>query len=99
PPPALPAGAALDRRGPEARLPDPLELGQEFFRWEFATAVAGSILGINPFGQPDVQAAKDKTNEVLAGGDVALEPEGSIDELLQDVEPPDYVCIQAFVDP
>ena len=39
---------------------------QEFFRWEFATAVAGSILGINPFDQPDVQAAKDKTNEVLA---------------------------------
>ena len=52
------------------RLPDPLELGQEFFRWEFATAVAGSILGINPFDQPDVQAAKDRTNEVLAAGDV-----------------------------
>jgi transaldolase/glucose-6-phosphate isomerase len=33
-------------------------LGQEFFRWEFATAVAGSIMGINPFNQPDVEAAK-----------------------------------------
>jgi len=37
---------------------DALSLGQEFFRWEFATAVAGSILGINPFDQPDVEAAK-----------------------------------------
>ena len=50
--------------------------GQEFFRWEFATAVAGSILGINPFDQPDVQAAKDKTNEVLVAGEAPLEPQG-----------------------
>ena len=64
------------------------ELGQEFFRWEFATAVAGSMLAINPFDQPDVQAAKDKTNEVLAGGDVTLEHESSIDELLAGAAPP-----------
>ena len=76
-----------DRQGHEVRLSDPYELGQEFFRWEFATAVAGSILGINPFDQPDVQAAKDKTNEVLASGDVELEPEGSLDELLAGAEP------------
>ena len=57
-----------DRQAPEVRLPSPYELGQEFFRWEFATAVAGSILGINAFDQPNVQAAKDKTNEVLAEG-------------------------------
>ena len=81
------------------RLPDPYELGQEFFRWEFATAVAGSILGINPFDQPDVQAAKDRTNEVLAAGDVALEPESSPDELFAQAQPGDYVCIQAFVNP
>jgi len=99
PAPGVAARGALDRQEHEVRLPDPLELGQEFFRWEFATAVAGSLLGINPFDQPDVQAAKDKTNEVLAGGDVTLEPEGSIEELLVGVEPPDYVCIQAFVDP
>ena len=55
-----------DRQAPEVRLPGPYELGQEFYRWEFATAVAGSILEINPFDQPNVQAAKDKTNEVLA---------------------------------
>jgi hypothetical protein len=98
PAPGVPGGAP-DRQEQQVRLPDPVELAQEFFRWEFATAVAGSILGINPFDQPDVQAAKDKTNEVLAGGDVTLEPEGSIEELLEGVTPPDYVCIQAFVEP
>jgi transaldolase / glucose-6-phosphate isomerase len=41
-------------------------LGQEFFRFEMATAVAGSILGINPFNQPDVEDAKIKTRELTA---------------------------------
>jgi glucose-6-phosphate isomerase len=88
-----------DRQAHDVRLADAYELGQEFFRWEFAVAVAGSILEINPFDQPDVQAAKDKTSEVLRGGDVRLEPEGSLDELLAAAKPPDYVCIQAFIDP
>ncbi len=48
------------------RLADTFDLGQEFFRWEFATAIAGAILGINAFDQPNVQEAKDATNEVLA---------------------------------
>jgi transaldolase/glucose-6-phosphate isomerase len=76
-------------------LPSPYELGQEFFRWEFAVAVAGSIIGINPYDQPDVQAAKDKTNEVLASGDVELRPEGQLPE----PEPGDYYAVQAFIDP
>jgi glucose-6-phosphate isomerase len=42
-----------------------VDLGQEFFRWEFATAVAGSILQINPFDQPDVEAAKIKAKELM----------------------------------
>jgi hypothetical protein len=88
-----------DRQGQQVNLPEPLDLGGEFFRWEFATAVAGSILGINPFDQPDVQAAKDKTNEVLAAGDVTLDPVGSIEELTDGAEPPAYLCIQAFVNP
>jgi len=41
-------------------------LGQEFFRFEMATAVAGAILGINPFNQPDVESAKIKTRELTA---------------------------------
>jgi transaldolase/glucose-6-phosphate isomerase len=88
-----------DRQEQEVRIPDPYELGQEFFRWEFATAVAGSILGINPFDQPNVQAAKDKTNEVLAAGEPNVEPKGSLDELLGSAAAGDYVCIQAFIDP
>src|SRR5204863_3846384 len=88
-----------DRQEQEIRVPDAYELGQEFFRWEFATAVAGSILGINPFDQPDVQAAKDRTNAVLRAGDVRLDDVGSTDELLAQAQEGDYVCIQAFVDP
>ena len=43
---------------------DRYHIGQEFFRWELATAVAGSLLGINPFDQPDVEASKNKTREL-----------------------------------
>jgi glucose-6-phosphate isomerase len=44
---------------------DPLELGAEFVRWEIATAVAGALLGINPFDEPNVQQAKDATRVLL----------------------------------
>src|SRR5262249_32678784 len=78
PAPDQPADRAR-RQGQDVRLPHGYELGQEFFRWEFATAVAGSILGINPFDQPDVQAAKDRTTQLLASGrDPPVEPTGSI---------------------
>ncbi len=45
-------------------LDDKINLGQEFFRWEFATAVAGSIMGINPFNQPDVESAKIEARKI-----------------------------------
>ena len=89
-----------DRQAQEVRVPDPYEVGQEFFRWEFATAVAGSILGINPFDQPDVQSAKDRTSAVLASGsEPDVEPVGSAAELFAQANEGDYVCIQAFVNP
>jgi hypothetical protein len=89
-----------DRQAAQPELPDPYALGAEFFRWEFAIAVAGTYLEINPFDQPDVQAAKDKTNEVLATGkEPELEPEGSIEELLAQKQEGDYACVQAFVEP
>ena len=44
-----------------------LDLGAEFYRWEVATALAGSLLGIDPFDQPDVQESKDNTIELLTG--------------------------------
>ncbi|MGH6683554.1 MAG: bifunctional transaldolase/phosoglucose isomerase, partial [Pseudolabrys sp.] len=43
------------------KVKDAWQIGQEFFRWEMATAVAGAIIGIDPFNQPDVEASKDKT--------------------------------------
>ena len=45
-------------------VPDRYDLGQEFFRWEIATAVTGSIIGINPFNQPDVEASKTATRRL-----------------------------------
>ena len=93
-------GDGTDVQRPDFRVDDPYEVGQEFFRWEFATAVAGSILGINPFDQPDVQAAKDKTSELLSrGGEPSVEPEGDLDELLAGAREGDYVAILAFIDP
>jgi transaldolase/glucose-6-phosphate isomerase len=89
-----------DRQRADADLPDPYALGAEFFRWEFAVAVAGAYLEINPFDQPDVQAAKDKTNEVLATGqEPELPADGSVEELLAQAREGDYVCVQAFVQP
>ena len=58
---------ALERAGqPLVRImvDDPYDLGAEFFRWEFATAVAGAILHINPFDQPDVEASKLATRRL-----------------------------------
>ena len=47
------------------RLPDPYDLGAEFYRWEVATATAGAILGVNPFDEPNVAESKANTEKVL----------------------------------
>jgi transaldolase/glucose-6-phosphate isomerase len=63
------AVAALEKAGhPVVRisLPNIYNLGQEFFRWEIATAVAGSIIGINAFNQPDVEASKIETKKLTS---------------------------------
>ncbi len=67
----------LNRAGhPVVRIDvrDAYALGQEFFRWEIATAVAGAVLGINPFDQPDVEASKIKTRALTD----AYEREGAL---------------------
>ena len=79
-------------------------LGAQVLLWEFATAICGAALGINPFDQPNVAEAKAATNDVLArieAGDgdplaVAAEP---LDGLLAQVRPGDYLALQAYVDP
>jgi transaldolase / glucose-6-phosphate isomerase len=95
---------SLDGRPPGepwARVPleGPADLGAAFFVLEFATAVAGHVLGINPFDQPDVQAAKDRTEEVLRSGRVPDESPAEVDAVLGQVQGGDYVAIQAFVNP
>lgn len=64
--------AVLARAGhPTIRieLGDPFALGGAVFQWELATAVVGSVLGLNPFDQPDVEAAKEASRDLMAAGD------------------------------
>jgi transaldolase / glucose-6-phosphate isomerase len=80
----------------------PQDLGRIFFFAEFATAVAGWVLGINPFNQPNVQEAKNATNRVLAGGDTGAMTSGSDPDVIGDVVrsgPPSYVAIMGYVQP
>jgi transaldolase/glucose-6-phosphate isomerase len=63
------AFSALENAGqPVVRItvPEPYDIGQEFFRWEIATAVAGAVMNLNPFNQPDVEASKVVTRELAA---------------------------------
>jgi hypothetical protein len=78
------------------------DLGRIFFFAEFATAVAGWVLGINAFDQPNVQEAKDNTARVLEASDAPAVGDAGDDELralLDGVGPPSYVAIMAYVPP
>jgi len=93
--------AALAAAGqPVVELPytDRFDIGAEVFRWELATALAGALLAINPFDQPNVAEAKAATDQVLAEGLPDL-PTEALASLLDQVRPGDYIAIQAFVDP
>jgi hypothetical protein len=74
------------------------DLGRIFFFAEFATAVAGWALELNPFDQPNVQEAKDNTKRVLDEGlpDIPL---GGLDDVLSAAAPPRYVAFMAWVEP
>ena len=83
-------------------MSDRCDLGGEFFRWEFATAVAGAILGIHPFNQPDVQKAKNTTEHMLkeytaSGRLPQSETTGSLAELLAQAEKGKYLAIMAYI--
>ena len=77
---------------------DRLDLGTQVVLWEIAVALSGAVLGINPFDQPDVAAAKAATNRVLEQGLPDI-PTVSTASLLDQVRPGDYVAIQLFGDP
>ena len=88
-------------------LEDALDLGETFFVWEFATAVAGAILGIDAFDQPNVQESKDNTKRLLeqfkstgsmttAGKQVSIDDANAIEALLAKVKPGDYVALTEY---
>lgn len=88
----------------QLRLRDRYDLGAEFFRWEFATAVAGHYLGIHPFDQPNVQESKDNTKRLLAqferdGRLPDFPHETAVTDLLATMKPGSYVAILAYLPP
>lgn len=74
------------------------DLGAQVLVWEVATALCGALLGINPFDQPNVAEAKEATNAVLAAGSGPVDTP-SLEDVLAQVEPGDYVAVMAYVDP
>ena len=108
-----PTLAQLERKGfpvVRLRMHDLLDLGQEFFRWEFATAAAGAVLGIQPFDQPDVQVAKDMARKAM---EQAGATSGSVQAPVTDralwaealaawigsAQPGDYLGLHAYLAP
>jgi transaldolase/glucose-6-phosphate isomerase len=64
----------------EIELDDPIDLAGEMAHWEVATAFAGAVLGIDPFDQPNVEEAKERTRRVLAGTDSGVDADGPADD-------------------
>jgi glucose-6-phosphate isomerase len=80
----------------------PVDLGRVFFLAEYAVAVAGWALEINPFDQPNVQEAKDNTKRVLESGSIPELPvagDAELRALLGDASPPHYVAIMGYLPP
>ena len=98
PPPQL---ESLESEFPAVRLKisDAKALGAEMYRWEIAVAVVGYLLDINPFDQPDVEAAKQRAREALQRPVSERPDAGSAAELLTDIASPRYIAIQAFLPP
>lgn len=89
---------------------EPHRLGAEMYRAEFAVAVAGAVMGIQPFDQPNVEAAKDFAREAMAARETGETSAGlqvhslsaaveRVGELLADAAPEDYVAFQAYLPP
>ncbi|HVF32024.1 MAG TPA: hypothetical protein VM933_03205 [Acidimicrobiales bacterium] len=101
PVPTTEAESGDDRFNVSVHLTDPVDLGAEFLRWEIATAVAGHVLAIDPFDEPNVTESKENTRKVLA--DLPLpepelaDPAGAVDWLADAFDQGDYVSIQAYL--
>ena len=88
-------------------LRDRYDVAGEFFRWEFATAIAGHLLGIQPFDQPNVQESKDNTNRVLETHQstgrlpeqASTDPKEVAPDLAHHLQPGTYLSVLAYTTP
>ena len=100
-----PAGGALadsQTAGADMFSPDPLDLGAEFLRWEYATVALCERLAVNAFDQPDVEEAKQLARAELAGGGAGQSeslPTLTPAQLKASYQPRDYLAILAYVPP
>ena len=102
-PSAVPADAAAGHPVVVYTLDDLYALGGEFYRWEFAAAIAGRVMGVQPFNQPNVQQVKDLTDAELArfqesGDSPNNMPFDSLAMLLNSAKPNDYLAILAYIE-
>ncbi len=84
-------------------LADLYDLGASFYRWEFATTVAGALLDIHPFNQPNVQGSKDSTVRLLSeyqstGRFPNLKSDHTLGSLVDEANAGDYVAIMVYLD-
>ena len=96
------SAGSIPRGGePEVRLAidDEYDLGGQVLAWEFATTVAGAVMGVNPFDQPDVESAKVAAREALASGTPPAPAPSSLEDLVASLSPGDHLAVTAFVDP
>jgi glucose-6-phosphate isomerase len=101
--------AALKKAGQpvlEIVLNDVYDLGAEFFRWEFATAIAGAVLGVDPFDEPNVTESKQNTKKLLdefehsgvfASELTSKSPNGAISKHMRTAKNGDYLSLQAYL--
>lgn len=102
----VPGAATLAEAGHPVltvEVADPMELGAEYVRWEIATALAGKLLGVDPFDEPNVAESKSNTREVLdavlAGASLPDAEQGDVSGLIGGVAEGDYVSIQCYLAP
>ena len=98
------AGAGRAARGPgpaggDSAAPRQYALGGEFFRWEFAVAVAGATSGSIPSTSPTCRRRRTRRTRCSPPARSPSRPQGSVEELFAQARPGDYVCVQAFVNP
>jgi len=87
-------------------LQDAYDLGAEFFRWEFATAIAGAVIGVNPFDEPNVTESKNNTRRLLeefeqtgafSSEQSSRSTHNQVNKFLRQAQPGDYIAIQAYL--